>query len=1192
MKQSTKLHLNTQKSTFSPNISAPQKQLNTLNSQYSQAPSGISSPGLALKSNNYLSVPTINTNLNPLNQINHLNLQLNTTQRNNSSNMKLISSSTTLNMQNIQNQASVSQFRVSSHSQQPRQIKKISPNSPQVKKLSIPKYIEQPYIPQDQLINPENLNKKLNEMKDEYKKKIALLEQLKSEYSQSHQQKEYLEKAEITTIDIHNKFNNTTSVISPIHQTQVGFGNTNNKNNTLSQSNIYNSQFSPLSQTSTSPHNRKQSFNHFRLKPTNPIRNFMPFMSLRVQTNGYDVQELNQKMSQLITKMNEMNNLAEREDLDNESLKYMKQDMLLQKQCDHIKLKQLMPNVEDMEQILGNLELAKIVNQTRVNTAMSGIHKCKGDMSFFKVNKQDRLYEKRLELQDQEAEKKLIKDQMDQKKQQLEASKKKLQVLKKQNDSIKIDDIIVKFFEKRNSEEDLLNKLDMIFELQVFMNDRKQSNDFAFESDIKSVQSYLSLMKVLYQETEFVEKLQQSKANQITLKLGQTLMSFKNHDYKDSVNSHNTSHAISSAMLHRNPHKEKERVAQQQTLSIQVRWENIRHRLYIKEKFIVNQYEEVMIKNQLLNVSFDEWCAEKNKRKILLESLESELLMYHHQIRTSQKLMSEENSNPESITNLKFLYENYKKNHMITQKILLAQNFKQKMSQYLSDLMIKITMRIDKIKTVVPEQSLKQIQKIVNIYIGNIDTDSFTPVSNNQTNTIKNGRNSRRQSRRQSLLKPGIIGAQYDEQTFQKLAESSSLQNLAPLPHKQNTIGSHSPYRSSITPRNYQKSSFRKGNLSRKNTINKKRQQDESPQSEENQLYSRLQKGIKYQLNSMMNMNNLKGIIQGLKELTKEIMQVYSQNQQNQEIQSQKTSEQELYLRIDFNEQEEHKFVKRDISFKQFKEEYKTTLGIFKLKPKNVNEPVKMLSQKQSQSDLNQIDMLYESRPQKSKKPVIDENLVENSFVQNQYKKLKEQKIKRLKEMEQAKLKQEQAKLRQIMIENQTPLQNSYLLKSSHSVQSVQSQKLKGINKKLVDFQMSESRFINKFVKECDNVSLKINRFTAAVMPAQEPINLSSLQNPKQSVADKQVDVQIFQVNNTKAKTFSRIEKRYRIENLRFQKQSGTFKKTLELNQKISFFFKQRQRSFLEGEEKQQLCYGSRYRRQPTQIQYILQIKT
>ena len=51
-----------------------------------------------------------------------------------------------------------------------------------------------------------------------------------------------------------------------------------------------------------------------------------------------------------------------------------------------------------MGQIIGSLELAKIINETRVNTASNGIYKCKGDMSFYKNNKDDRLIEKRIEL--------------------------------------------------------------------------------------------------------------------------------------------------------------------------------------------------------------------------------------------------------------------------------------------------------------------------------------------------------------------------------------------------------------------------------------------------------------------------------------------------------------------------------------------------------------------------------------------------------------------------------------------------------------------------------------------------------------------------------------------------------------------------------------------------------------------------
>ena len=57
-----------------------------------------------------------------------------------------------------------------------------------------------------------------------------------------------------------------------------------------------------------------------------------------------------------------------------------------------------MPDIEDLGKSLGTLELARIINQTRVNAASNGIHRCKGDMTFFKSNKNDRLLEKRQEL--------------------------------------------------------------------------------------------------------------------------------------------------------------------------------------------------------------------------------------------------------------------------------------------------------------------------------------------------------------------------------------------------------------------------------------------------------------------------------------------------------------------------------------------------------------------------------------------------------------------------------------------------------------------------------------------------------------------------------------------------------------------------------------------------------------------------
>ena len=45
----------------------------------------------------------------------------------------------------------------------------------------------------------------------------------------------------------------------------------------------------------------------------------------------------------------------------------------------------------------------------------------------------------------------------------------------------------MKFFEKRNLEESLLNRLAMVHDLEVFLVERKKSNDFVFEDDLKNV---------------------------------------------------------------------------------------------------------------------------------------------------------------------------------------------------------------------------------------------------------------------------------------------------------------------------------------------------------------------------------------------------------------------------------------------------------------------------------------------------------------------------------------------------------------------------------------------------------------------------------------------------------------------------------------------------------------------------------
>ena len=73
---------------------------------------------------------------------------------------------------------------------------------------------------------------------------------------------------------------------------------------------------------------------------------------------------------------------------------------------------------------------------------MSGISKCKFDMVEFKLNKDDRLIEKRSELQDSEQERKNLSKIIDTKHSLLEDARRRLSVLKRQNESVKIDEII------------------------------------------------------------------------------------------------------------------------------------------------------------------------------------------------------------------------------------------------------------------------------------------------------------------------------------------------------------------------------------------------------------------------------------------------------------------------------------------------------------------------------------------------------------------------------------------------------------------------------------------------------------------------------------------------------------------------------------------------------------------------------
>lgn len=78
------------------------------------------------------------------------------------------------------------------------------------------------------------------------------------------------------------------------------------------------------------------------------------------------------------------------------------------------------------------------------------------------------------------------------------------------------------------------------------------------------------------------------------------------------------------------------------TESIKQRWTAIESEFTLKERLIIKVYEEVIIKNQLLNVCFDDMTNEKNSRENMHEKLEHELGIYKAQERTSQRLMVRE----------------------------------------------------------------------------------------------------------------------------------------------------------------------------------------------------------------------------------------------------------------------------------------------------------------------------------------------------------------------------------------------------------------------------------------------------------------------------------------------------------------------------------------------------------------------
>lgn len=69
----------------------------------------------------------------------------------------------------------------------------------------------------------------------------------------------------------------------------------------------------------------KKSFQNFGIKSTNSMKSFHPFLSLRVQTTGNELNELNEKLQGLIKNLDEIYIKIEEENMQQETLFHMKQ---------------------------------------------------------------------------------------------------------------------------------------------------------------------------------------------------------------------------------------------------------------------------------------------------------------------------------------------------------------------------------------------------------------------------------------------------------------------------------------------------------------------------------------------------------------------------------------------------------------------------------------------------------------------------------------------------------------------------------------------------------------------------------------------------------------------------------------------------------------------------------------------------
>eukprot|EP00347_Sterkiella_histriomuscorum_P012370 403368847 len=930
--------------------------------------------------------------------------------------------------------------------------------------LAQPKVKEKIVITTTDILSVENLRKELDELKSEFEQKQHLLEHLQSELLSNQQQSHYLEQAEQQTL-LQNQHQNNLRQNS---QSDVFSSNYYNSSQYSQNNTNYN--------TSSYVEKHKKSFNTFQFMSINSMKSFTPFMSLRVSITGNDIEELSDKMRQLIDKLDKISTQQDEEDYQIDVLKQMKQELTVQKKFDHVQLTMILPNVKDMSNTLQTFEHAKFINQTRVNTAMNGINKCKSEMNEFNANKAERLIQKRQELIEQEAETQEMRVIMETKEKQLEIARKKLAILKKENDSIKIDDIIAKFFEKRNHEEDMLNKLEILNFLQQFMNERRDTNDFAFEDDIKSISIYKFLYMAMTQSIAFKNKVwPQNNTNKVsfisqTKKQSQSVTLNLSQDdsqrISQTLNTRNDKPLKQQQSLSKhdsfkeNPKKKREKQGEEQTRQIKLKWSKFKNVFVIDEAYIISQYEEVMIMNQLLNVSFDDMTTVKNKRKLLMEHQLEQLQKLKDQFVTSSKFISEDNnSQPESYTNLLFLYEDYVK---------------------LYDL--KLSTKLDKVRQAAPQMNFYKLSRIVQQFMDKVllsqDRKQEEDLELLQLMQMKS--KSRKLNQQSSPAGSNInVHALGQKKISIDSPEMNLTQDLQNLNLKISNTGksAQSPNQQvgffknpSIYGNNLNPSYGSKTKKNQKRQSKKKYSNHDSYQ--ENMLFSKVQEALRDYLNTMVHMDYMKVMVSGIEEM------ISDELQEQEKLNKNSLSFIPISQNMEFNN--------RGLKPREFYKEYQNCQKLFQIKPRNkeVKEYHDIISKAQSKPLL-----LFESRI-KQKIVEIDENAQEDSFSKKQHRKVKEDIIKNYKDKELAIIHAEEERKRLALI---TPsslrLMNNPAIKFSPN--SKKKDTFKDINSILQDFQKNEMKFLNKFVKECDDASLKIGRFTAAVMPPTEKIQVN-----------------------------------------------------------------------------------------------------